>query len=298
VVVVSSVYDMLLSDPANAATLMDNAGLNPLESSLILSNAAALKSLRNSADFTTGVLDAGTAIAPGQLIDRGGEWYLVAKVLNLSAVTLAPFIPVRVQLQHLLPPFAGTRGVGGATVTIRMVVREDKESQDTTTARDRLDGLVPAGMAVEIGDLYTYGLWVYRVDDVQPAAIDGHQYGQDVHMTKYGPASGNAAQYMLINATVSVSRNGQHSVPAYTNRRVGLRYPSTDEQIAAGMGALDPAHIVDAPDADYKRGDVVTIVALDGSTAAPDPAQYRVGRVTRQPDPLGLVDVQLIGGPS
>lgn len=294
----ATVYDMLLADPMNTAVLADSAGLNGQITGVVVSNAAALKSLRNSADFTTGVLPVGTTVTPGQILKRGPDWYIIAKTINLAAITAAPYLPVHVQLQHLLPAFAGTRGVGGAAVSIRMVVREDKESQDTTTARDRLDGLVPAGMDVEIGDLYTYGLWVYRVDDVQPAAIDGHQYGQDVHMTKYGPASGNATQYMLINATVSVSRNGQPSVPAYTNRRVGLRYPSTDEQIAAGIGALDPAHIVDAPDADYKRRDVVTIVALDGSTVPPDPAQYSVGRVTRQPDPLGLVDVQLVGGPS
>jgi len=289
---------MLLADPANTAVLTDSAGLNGQPTSVIVSNAAALKSLKNSADFTTGVLAAGTSVTPGQLLQRGPDWYIIAKVLNLAAITLAPYIPVQVQLQHLLPPFAGTRGVGGAAISLRMVVRDDKESQDPAVARDRLDGIAPAGADVDIGDLYTYGLWVYRVDDVAPAAVDGHQYGQDVHLSKVAPAAGNAEQYMLFNALVTGYRGGVNGgliAPAYDHRRVEFRWSRPDDR-DTGEGVLIAAHLSDTPDAQWRRGDWVDIIAIDGITAAlPASFGLEVHAVHPVADPLAHVDVELTG---
>ena len=56
-----------------------------------------------------------------------------------------------------------------------------------------------------------------------------------------------------------------------------------------------PDMLYDVPDADWRTGDQLTIVAIDGHTSTPRPHTFTVGVVRRVPAPLALTEVQLRG---
>jgi hypothetical protein len=79
-----------------------------------------------------------------------------------------------------------------------------------------------------------------------------------------------------------------------TNRRAQLDFPTMQQRLMA-QGAEVPVRLWDTVGADYKSGDVLTIVALDGQTGAVHPVRYAVGLVDRLPAPLALTSVELTG---
>jgi hypothetical protein len=75
---------------------------------------------------------------------------------------------------------------------------------------------------------------------------------------------------------------------------VQLDFPTTQERIMAAGGEV-PVHLWDVPGTDWKQGDVVQILSIDGHSSAIHPDRYAVGLVERLPGPLSITAVQLTG---
>lgn len=100
--------------------------------------------------------------------------------------------------------------------------------------------------------------------------------------------------YLQPNATVTISRRGGTVPAGGANRRVRLEDPSPDERIMP-EGAQTALLLYDAPDADYRLADVVTITQVDGHSGVPAPNKYSVGEVDSIPAPWPITRVQLTG---
>jgi hypothetical protein len=93
------------------------------------------------------------------------------------------------------------------------------------------------------------------------------------------------------NCTVTTDRVG---TIVLTNHRVQLEFPTLRERMDA-VGAIYDARIFDEADVDWKQGDVVTLVAMDGFTTLPQVTKYRADLVLSEPGPLQVTEVQLVG---
>jgi hypothetical protein len=110
-----------------------------------------------------------------------------------------------------------------------------------------------------------------------------------------GPLGGDGTgtpTYLQPNATVTISRRGGLVPAGGTNRRVRLDDPSPQERLLP-EGAQTAMLLYDAPDADYRLADVVTITQVDGFSSVPAPNKYSVGEVGLIPAPWPLTRVQL-----
>ncbi len=285
----ASRYDMLLADAANAATLYDADGVsNPRRVSVLISNASNLRNARNLSDYNDGVVAAGASIEAGQIIRTTAGWWIIAKVLDLSAVSFrAP--PIKLLLLHLDDALAGTRG--DQALTLRVMIREVKTKEGAHgTPDEEMTVLCPLGADVAINDLYTYAGWVWRVQDVTPALVDGHPYATEMRWDRYMPAAGNAADYIATNATVSCERNGQ-IVDA--GRRVRLEYPKLEDIVMVG-GVKVPTHLIDKPGADWQPKDGIIITEVDGQGATlPQVTRYGIRTINRLPAPQAMTDLEL-----
>jgi hypothetical protein len=96
---------------------------------------------------------------------------------------------------------------------------------------------------------------------------------------------------MFPNATVTTDRAG---TAVLTNRKVQLEFPTLRERMEA-VGAVYDARIFDEAGGDWRQGDVVTLVAIDGFTTLPQVTKYRADLVLNEPGPLQVTEVQLVG---
>lgn len=254
----ASRYDMLLADAASAATLYDDDGAsNPRRVSVILSNAKNLRNARNLSDYTDGIVPAGTAVEAGQVVATTQGWFMIAKVLDLSAVSFrAP--PIKLLLLHLDDALAGTRG--NEALSLRVMIRDVKSKEADGIPEEELTVLCPLGADVHIGDQYTYGAWVWRVQDVTPALVDGHPYAQETRWERYAPTAGTAP-YLLTNATVTCKRNG---TTMFTGHAVRWIWTNPQDMVQP-EGFVTPASFRDQDmSVDWRAGDYVVLEQLDG----------------------------------
>jgi hypothetical protein len=154
---------------------------------------------------------------------------------------------------------------------------------------------LPLGTDVQAGDQIIAASVAYTVDEViAPQSVAVYL---PCRCLKVGPVAGDGTitpTYLQPNATVTISRRGGTVPTGGANRRVRLDDPSPDERIMP-EGAQTALLLYDAPDADYRLADVVTITQVDGHSGVPAPNKYSVGEVDSIPAPWPITRVQLTG---
>jgi hypothetical protein len=148
------------------------------------------------------------------------------------------------------------------------------------------------GVDVQVNDRIMAATGTYVVVQAEDPRTIQVQTEMLAYLTR--DAHGNLT-YLIPNATVTRKRGSDVSGPL----RVRLRYPTFDETIMAGGGVL-PTHAEADPAQDWKSNDHLEIVGvdLDGRSVVPEVHGYHVALVTRVPDPMGYLDLQLAGGPT
>jgi hypothetical protein len=96
---------------------------------------------------------------------------------------------------------------------------------------------------------------------------------------------------VFANCTVTTHRAG---TVVLTDHRCQLEFLSLRERMDA-VGAIYDARIFDEADVDWRQGDVVTVLAMDGFTMLPQIVKYRVDLVLSEPGPLQVTEAQLVG---
>lgn len=285
-------FDRLITAKGAAATLYASDGVSsPIALTLLVTNAAALRSVRSSSDVTTVTYlsTLSPAPVPGQILTVGGMWYVIIKSLR-SVVTGMPGQATLAAFEFQL---TGTRDT--TPLTVRVLVRSDTQAMRTDgTLNEKLTLLCPLGATVLLGDVYTYNGFLYRVDGTSLASADGHAYGQELLCSMVGSAGGGPGVYPITNATISLKDGPPSGATVYSARRVNLTETIPVEVIGPG-GATVKLLLFDEPGSTYALGDIVTITAVDGHTGVPSPNSYPVGEVALLSTGVPVVRVQLTG---
>ncbi len=306
----ATVFDMLLADPSTYVTLYDSNEANPIPTTMVKSNVAALKTVRSAYDFTSGFLSAfarnGSKKLPrpfsGWLVQTNTGWFIVAKVEDLSAVSMT-VPPTRVLLLHLVFQLAGYRGSLQTLVRVQPRDLTETHPPSTDIPMEHVHLLTPTGSDVQINDQLIYDVWIYKVIEKVPATLDGSQYGYQLTLERFaalplGPDNpgGNMDGYLITNAHVKIQRLDENGIPQKYLDDVQVRWQAAKTQTDTPQG--DPLHPMMwlmpnlLPD-DLLESDIVTLLELDGQTFVDRPNVYSAGEVNHLPSPL--IQCTLIG---